>query len=320
MKQTILVTGGSGFVGRRLGWRLRDKYNVVLAARNQLQNMNAERMSGCPCIPVDVARIESIDDAVVETKPDIIIHAAATKYVDLGERQPLECIDVNVLGSQNVARVAMERGVKVVVGMSTDKATAPIRNTYGMTKSLMERLFCGLDGQSGTKFLCTRFGNVAWSSGSVFPVWERMQRDEGVIGTTGPDMRRFFFTVDEAVDVVQAAFEHADVLHGCVLGRRMKAALIRDILDVWVEQHKCEWRLIEGRPGEREDEYLIGEVELPFARAATYNDVDCYILSPRERQKHGLEVPLTSANAERLTKDEIVNLITNPVGYGDKWK
>lgn len=315
MKPTILVTGGSGFVGRRLGWRLREEYNVVLCARNQLQNMLAERTSGCPCIPVDVSRIESIHDAVVETKPDIIIHAAATKYVDLGERQPLECIDVNVLGSQNVAQVAMERGVRVVVGMSTDKATAPIRNTYGMTKSMMERLFCSLDGQSRTKFLCTRFGNVAWSSGSVFPVWERMQKDDGVIGTSGPDMRRFFFTVDEAVDVVQAAFLHADELHGSILGRRMKAALMRDLLDVWIEQRGGEWRLIEGRPGERDDEYLIGDVELPFSRQATYNSVDCYVLSPGERQQNPLTERFTSANAERLTRDEMINLITHPVGY-----
>ena len=65
MKRTILVTGGSGFVGRRLGLRLRDKYRIFLCARNQLQNMLAERYSGCPSLPVDVARIESIHDAVV---------------------------------------------------------------------------------------------------------------------------------------------------------------------------------------------------------------------------------------------------------------
>jgi UDP-N-acetylglucosamine 4,6-dehydratase len=318
MKPTILVTGGSGFVGRRFGLRLRDKYRIVLCARNQLQNMLSERYSGCPSIPVDVSRIESIHDAVVETKPDVIIHAAATKYVDLGERQPLECIDVNVLGSENVARVAMERKVPVVLGMSTDKATPPIRNTYGMTKSLMERLFCGLDGQSDTKFLCTRFGNIAWSSGSVFPVWERMQNETGVIGTTGPDMRRFFFTVDEAVDVVHAAFTHADELHGCVLGRRMKAALIRDILDLWVKHRGGEWRQIEGRPGERDDEYLIGDVERPYSREAEFNGVPHYILSFNKRQERPLVRGLTSANAERLTPEEIVEMITSPVGFTSK--
>jgi len=310
MKPRILVTGGSGFVGRRLGLRLRDKYDIFLGARNQLQNMLAERYSGCPSLAIDVARIESVRDAVVETKPDIIIHAAATKYVDLGERQPLECVDVNVQGSQNVARVAIDHGVRVVLGMSTDKATPPIRNTYGMTKSLMERMFCGLDGQTDTKFLCTRFGNIAWSSGSVFPVWDRMQSETGKIGTTGPEMRRFFFTVDEAVDVVQNGFENADELRGCVLGRRMKAALIRDILDIWVEQRGGKWEQIEGRPGERNDEYLIGDVELPFSREASYRGVPHYVLSYHQRQANPLTIGLTSANAERLSREEIIEMIT----------
>ncbi len=314
MKPTILVTGGSGFVGRHLGLRLRDEYRVVLCARNQHQNLLSERYSGCASIPVDVSRIESIRDAVVETRPDVIIHAAATKYVDLGERQPLECIDVNVRGSENVARVAMERRVPIVLGMSTDKATPPIRNTYGMTKSLMERMFCTLDGQSDTTFLCTRFGNIAWSSGSVFPVWERMQKETGVIGTTGPDMRRFFFTVDEAVNVVHAAFTHAEELHGCILGRRMKAALIRDVLELWVKHRGGEWRQIEGRPGERDDEYLIGDVELAYAREAEFNGVPHYVISFHQRQERPLPLGLTSANAERLSTEEIVEMITGPVG------
>lgn len=312
MKPTILVTGGSGFVGRRLGLRLRDDYKIFLGARNQLQNSLAGQYSGCASLALDVSNVESIRDAVVETKPDIIIHAGATKYVDLGERQPLECIDVNVTGSANVARVAMEQGVGVVLGMSTDKATPPIRNTYGMTKSLMERMFCALDGQSDTKFLCTRFGNIAWSSGSVFPVWERMQRETGLIGTTGPEMRRFFFTGDDAVDVVHNAFTHADELRGSILGRRMKAALIRDILDVWVEERGGTWERIEGRPGERDDEYLIGEAELPYSREVEFDGVVHYVLSPNQLQDHPLPVGLTSANAEPLTRDEIAELITSP--------
>ena len=312
MKTRILVTGGSGFVGRRLGLRLRDEYDIFLGARNQLQNSLASQYSGCPSLAVDVSSIESIRDAIVETRPDIIIHAAATKYVDLGERQPLECLDVNVVGSANVARVAMERGVPIVVGMSTDKATPPIRNTYGMTKSLMERMFCSLDSQSETRFLCTRFGNIAWSSGSVFPVWDGMQQQTGVIGTTGPEMRRFFFTGDDAVDVVCQAFTNADELRGSILGRRMKAALIQDILDVWCERRGGSWERIEGRPGERDDEYLIGESELPFSREIELDGVVHYVLSPGRRQHEPLGVGLTSANAERLSVEEIAALITPP--------
>src|SRR5688500_1638163 len=161
--------------------------------------MHAEQFSGCRVLPMDVANIESVRDVFTEVKPDVVIHAAATKFVDLAERQPMECVDVNVVGSQNVARVAVEKAVQKVVGISTDKASPPVRNTYGLSKALMERVFCSMNGKTDTRFVSVRYGNVAWSTGSVLPIWKKMHETTGVIGTTGPDMRRFFFTVDEAV-------------------------------------------------------------------------------------------------------------------------
>src|SRR6185369_4542870 len=174
--------------------------------------MAAERFTECPVIPMDVARIDSVRDAMVESRPNIVIHAAATKYVDLAEKQPFECLDVNVLGSENVARVVLERSIETLIGISTDKAAPPAGNVYAMTKALMERLFCALDRQGPTKFVCVRFGNLPWSTGSVFPEWRRMHEKTGVIQTTGPDMRRFFITVDEAVQLVLTAIKHADEL------------------------------------------------------------------------------------------------------------
>jgi FlaA1/EpsC-like NDP-sugar epimerase len=99
----------------------------------------------------------------------------------------MEAIDINVIGSQHVARVAMELGVETVIGISTDKASPPVRNTYALTKALMERMFCSLNGKTATKFVCVRFGNLAWSTGSVLPIWKRMIDQSGVIGT--PDRR-----------------------------------------------------------------------------------------------------------------------------------
>ena len=111
MQSTILITGGTGFLGKRLGQALNTRYRVVLGARNNKQNMVARDFTGCDVMPLDVTNIESVRDAVAEVKPQIVIHAAATKFVDLADRQPIECVDVNVTGSQNVARVAVERGV-----------------------------------------------------------------------------------------------------------------------------------------------------------------------------------------------------------------
>ena len=312
MSQTVLITGGSGFLGRRLAIALREKHSVFLGARNNRQNMAASEMTSCPVLPLDVSSIESVRDAVNRCRPDVIVHAAATKYVDQAEREPLECIDVNVLGSQNVARVAMERGVQVVVGISTDKAAPPVRNTYGLSKALMERMFCALDGTSDTRFLCVRYGNVAWSTGSVLPIWKRMHDRTGVIGTTGPEMRRFVFTVQEAVSLVSTALTNADDLGGRVVTREMKAAQIGDILDVWIERFGGSWERIDSRPGEREDEFLVGDLELPHTCERMIGGVRHFVISFQENVAKPPPVHLSSANAERLTRQEILSLIENP--------
>jgi UDP-N-acetylglucosamine 4,6-dehydratase len=308
----VLVTGGTGFLGRRLALAMRDEHDVVLAGRNNKQNRFAEEFTGCRALPLDVASIESVRDIMVEARPELVIHAAATKFVDLAERQPLECVDVNVVGSENVARVAMERGVRTVVGISTDKAAPPVRNTYGMSKALMERVFCGLDGKAETQFVCVRYGNVAWSTGSVLPIWKTMLERDGVIGTTGPEMRRFFFTVDEAVALVMTGIDHSDDLHGTVLSRTMKAAKMRDILERWIALRGGRWEQIDGRPGERDDEFLIGDLELPYTRAVDYHGVRHFVISFNDRVDEPISVGLSSANAERLTEDEITALLDNP--------
>ncbi len=261
---------------------------------------------------MDVTNIESVRDAFLEVQPEVVIHAAATKFVDLAESQPLECVDVNVLGSENVARVAMEKGVRTVIGISTDKAAPPVRNTYGLSKALMERLFCALNGKTHTRFLCVRYGNVAWSTGSVFCIWQKMHRETGIIGTTGPQMRRFFFTVDQAVNLVTTALEAADALQGKVLSRHMKAARIGDILDIWVRNRGGSWREIEGRPGERNDEFLIGDLELPYTLTWEVGGVPHYSISFNEKAEQPLAMGLSSANTEPLSEAEILSIITNP--------
>ena len=272
--EKVLITGGSGFLGRRLGKRLREMgHDVFLAARNNKQNFLAANYSGCTAIAMDVSNIESVRDIFAQVRPTLVVHAAATKFVDVSEVQPMETIDVNVLGSQNVARVAVDKGVKAVIGISTDKAAPPVRNTYGLSKAIMERMFCSMDGRSGTKFMCVRYGNVAWSTASVLTVWKKNLKETGVIGTTGPEMLRFFFSVDEAVNLVITAIENVHKFHGTLLSRQMKSAKMQDILDVWCRQERAKWHRIEGRPGERNDETLIGEQELPFAREIKFGGI-----------------------------------------------
>ncbi len=298
-------------MGKKLGLFLKENYNVVLGSRDNKLNFLAGQVTGCTVTPLDVTNIESVRDAVNEFKPDIIIHAAATKFVDLSEKFPMECVDINILGSQNVARVAVDKKVGVVIGISTDKASPPVRNIYGMSKAVMERIFCSMNEKAETKFACVRYGNVAWSTGSVLPIWSEMHKNTGVVGTTGPEMRRFFFTVDEAVQLVNTALENIEEVKGKVLSREMKSAQIEDILKVWVKSKGGRYEKIVGRPGERNDEYLIGEIELPYTTEKTFNGIKHFIISFNQKAKKPLAQVYSSANAKRLSDKEILQLITN---------
>ena len=169
-----------------------------------------------------------------------------------------------------------------------------------------------MEGKSDTHFVCVRYGNVAWSTGSVLGIWKKMLKNLGYFGTTGPEMYRYFFTVDEAVDLVLTALNNASELYGKVLSRYMKAAQLEDILKVWSKQEGVEYKKIEGRPGERLEEFLIGEPELEFTEEVLYNNTKHYVLSFNEKPKIPIKEVLSSRTAERLTEEEIKNIINNP--------
>lgn len=311
MKRRILITGGTGFLGQRLAKVLKDSWDVTISGRNNKQGLKAEQATGVPCIPMDVVNIESVRDAFNAVKPDVVIHAAATKFVDLSEKQPMECVDVNVVGSQNVARVAIDRGVSAVIGISTDKAAPPVRNIYGMSKAMMERMFCGMDGKSDTRFVCVRYGNVAWSTGSVLPIWKKMHEDSGVLRSTGPEMTRFFFGIDEAAGLVVRALENVDRFHGKVLSRAMKSAQMKDVLDAWVGEQGGSWERMAERPGDRLYECLISEQELEYTEAIELDGIVHYVISFNEKSKRPLTTVVSSDTAERLSRSEITRILSH---------
>ena len=309
----VLITGGTGFLGKRLGRRLKESgFEVILGGRNQKLAAAAEKFSGCTSVPLDVSRIESLRDVISVFAPDIVVHAAATKYVDKAELYPHEAIDINIIGSQNVARVAMERKVDLVLGISTDKAAPPVRNTYGLTKAVMERLFCSLDGQSDTRFLCVRYGNVAWSTGSVLVAWKHMLDTSGVISTTGPEMTRFFFSIDEAVQLVVTGIVNSEKFHGQVLAREMKSAKLEHILHIWTGLTGGTYQKVGGRPGERSYEYLVGELELQYVNSHNIDGIKHYSINFNSRSHTALTNAISSNSADRLSDLEITELILNP--------
>jgi UDP-N-acetylglucosamine 4,6-dehydratase len=309
---TILITGGTGFLGRHLAFFFRNGHRVVIAARNNERNALAAKLTGCEAMPLDVSNLESVRDIFAEVRPDVVIHAAATKYVDLSEKYPMECLDVNVLGSQNVVRVSLDKGVNTLIGMSTDKAAPPVANTYGLTKALMERAFCAMNGKSSTKIACVRHGNIAWSTGSFLPIWKKMHEESGIIGSTGPEMTRYLSTVDEAVALVATAIENIEELQGSVVSREMKAVKIRNMLETWIKLKGGRWQQIEGRPGERPDEYLMGQPELVYTRKADFDGALHYVTRFDKTVEEPLMEMRCSADAEHLSEDEMKAIIENP--------
>lgn len=308
--KNILITGGSGFLGRHLAALLKKKgYSVVLGSRNNDKNRIVHETFGMKVMPLDITNIESVRDAINRAAPDVIIHAAATKYVDTSETYPHECVDVNVLGSQNVARVAIDYGVDSVIGISTDKTAPPVNNTYGMSKAIMERIFCSLNNVNGTKFTNVRFGNIAWSTGSVFPIWLRMTKEKGHIESTGPHMRRFFFSVEDASYLVYRALINLELTQGKVLCQSMKSAQVDSLLDVWCKKYNCEWSKVGERVGDKIDEYLIGISELKNTSKIMLEDIPHFLIDFKTNNNTEIKEPITSENSERLSIEEIERLV-----------
>ena len=262
----ILITGGTGYLGRNLGNFYKKRYKVFLGARNNKQNFLVKNLTNCEVVPLDVSNIESVNDCLNYTKPDIVIHAAATKFVDLSEKFPFECIDINIVGSANIARACINKKIPTVIGVSTDKASPPIKNIYGLSKSCMEKLFSSIKPYGKTKFICVRYGNVTWSTGSVLPIWKQMFKKNKTILTTGPYMRRFFFSVNEAVSLIDQALKLKNRLNGKILSTEMKSAKMIEFLKVWTKKFGGKYKIIQSRKGDRLDEYLIGEDELKYAK------------------------------------------------------
>jgi UDP-glucose 4-epimerase len=307
----VLITGGSGFLGQHLAERLTQEHEVFISSRNQKQLLSAAHRIGVESVPLDVSSYASTIEIFHRIKPEIVIHAAATKFVDLAEKFPNEAIDINVTGSQNIARAAIETKAGYVIGISTDKAAAPIYNLYGMTKAIMERLFCSLDGEAGTRFSIVRYGNVAWSTGSVFPIWKKMLEEKNHIISTGPDMSRFFFSVSEAVELVYEAFNNLDLVGGKILSLPMKGTEVRRILDLWTNMVGATWSEGERRPGDRDLEYLLSDHEGSITVEVELSSKPYYLLNPQSNLplERAIGASFSSRTASQFSNSELEKLI-----------
>ena len=207
--KTVLITGGTGSLGQALTKRLLNSKVKAIRIFSRNENKQVEMESKLHDNRLrfligdirDLPRLYRAFEGV-----DIVFHAAALKHVPVIEYNPFEGIKTNVMGSQNVIDACLHEGVKIAIGVGTDKAVSPL-NTYGATKLLMEKLFVSansfLDSQKHkTKFIALRYGNVLGSSGSVLPKFIALSKNKQKITITDTNMTRFSLTMDEALDFI----------------------------------------------------------------------------------------------------------------------
>ena len=257
----ILVTGGTGSFGQRFIGTVLEQFKpkrLIVFSRDEFkqfemaQTFSKDRF---PCMRYflgDVRDPSRLHEALHGV--DVVIHTAALKQVPACEYNPFEAVMTNVMGTQNVIRAAIGQGVKKVVALSTDKAANPI-NLYGATKLCSDKLFlCGNDmsGDAGTRFAVVRYGNVAFSRGSVIPFFIK-KRQEGVLPVTDPQMTRFSLTLQQGVDFVLRVLELAQ--GGEIFVPKIPSYRILDLAMAVAPSAKLE--TMGPRPGEKTHESLI---------------------------------------------------------------
>ena len=212
--KSVLITGGSGSLGKALVRQLLDETDVrriAIYSRDELKQFHMrsefEDNSRLRWFIGDIRDKDRLVRAMHGV--DFVVHAAALKQVDTGEYNPMEFIKTNVLGSQNVIEASIDAGVRKVVALSTDKASSPI-NLYGATKLTADKLFIAANNYSqsyGTSFCVVRYGNVMGSRGSVIPFFQNLALEGKPLPITDLRMTRFWISIDDAVKFVLDSFE-----------------------------------------------------------------------------------------------------------------
>lgn len=259
--KSILITGGTGSLGKELTTTILSKWNVkkiVILSRDeqkQFQMAMEYPADKYPQIRFFIGDVRDQERLVRAFEGiDYVIHAAAMKHVHIAEYNPDECVKTNVGGAQNVIHAAIQAGVKHVVALSTDKACAPI-NLYGATKLTSDKLFVSANNISGShdiKFSVVRYGNVMGSNGSVIPFFLK-KRSEGVLPITTTQMTRFNISLADGVSMVLHALENA--WGGEIFIPKIPSYKITDLASAIGPN--CEHTVVGIRPGEKIHEEMI---------------------------------------------------------------
>jgi|TARA_B100000029_G_scaffold516196_1_gene627575 UDP-N-acetylglucosamine 4,6-dehydratase len=298
----VLITGGSGTIGRAFIKNYAEFFDIFSYSRDE--NKQTQLTRNFPNVKQYLGSVEDRETVFrifEEVKPDIVVHAAAVKHINLAEKQPIQTCKVNIVGSLNIIEASIRTDVPVTVAISTDKACS-YESVYGGSKWLMER--CFLEANSNrNKFSVCRFANVAHSDGSVLPFWLKQKEEGKALKLTDPKMNRLMFTQDDAANLIYRTVDYTRKHEGgFVCSYKMKCVNMFDLAKAISDNIE----IVGKRPGEKRDEDLISKHELPY----TYvKGNDIHIRAEENIYDKKLEVPYNSHSAEKMTSKQIKELV-----------
>ena len=296
----VLITGGTGTVGKALISQNDNEYISISRNEENISKLKREY----PEVKCYVGNIE--DESLLlrvfkEVKPDVVVHAAAMKHIDLMETNPIAGCNVNVMGSLNVVHASLINDVPITIGVSTDKACMA-ESVYGASKYLMERVFMNTNTDEN-RFALTRFANVAHSAGSVLPFWLNLYEQKKSLKLTDPNMNRLIFTKEDAASLINRTIDFTrENGGGFVKSYKMKCVNMLDLVKVISDDIE----IVGKRPGEKTDEDLVSEREI--TRTFVYGD-DIHIRMDENEGDNKLDRPYNSASAEKMTEEEMRKLV-----------
>lgn len=300
---TICIFGGSGTFGTAMTKKLLNNTtaNIIIFSRNEKlqfehkQKFNSDRVK---YIIGDIRDYNAVYNAL--NGVDYVMLASAMKHIDKCESNPYECCKTNIDGCINVINASIERKVKKLIFLSTDKATNPT-TIYGASKLFVE-LYCQSVDNKNTEIIRTRYGNIFGSNGSVAWVFDKLSKENKPLTVTNPDMTRFFMKIEDAIDLVLYALKNGK--HGDLWVYNNKSCTIKEIADLFSNKQE----IMGNRCEEKNDEALLTINELnhsDFIENKYFRvnkDIEC---------DYGYINPLTSDNADRLTKEELQDLLNS---------
>ena len=320
--KVLLITGGTGSFGSTIIKSLLNNSlkEIRVFSRDEKKQEDMRLLHKNSKIKFyigDVRNFDSINQAMKGV--DYAFHAAALKQVPSCEFYPMEAVRTNILGTENVLNAAIENNIKRVVVLSTDKAVYPI-NAMGISKAMMERLMiakANTCGKNKTILCATRYGNVMGSRGSVMPLFINLIKTGKPLTVTDPQMTRFMMSLEDSVNLVLYAFEHAN--QGDIFVQKAPAATVADIAKVMNEifGKKGKIQIIGTRHGEKLFESLLSREEMirakdmnRFYRIPSDNrDLNYGKYFVKGQKSISKSEDYTSHNTERLNVDQLKKLI-----------